>query len=112
MLKKIAQNLSTCLPLDFGPASANALVALTYPAAGQFTTMASEYLPINEIGIHDEFFALGRRSLPAARRLPRIQEQFAGESALRDGFIKRMRPAIPQTVGVTRITGDRVEKSC
>jgi hypothetical protein len=112
MSNKIVQNLSTRSPRDWESASANVLVALTYPAAGQFAIMASEYLPINGIGIRDALFDLGRRSFPAGRRLLRVREEFAADPALRDGSIKRKRPTTPQIVGATEITADRVEKSC
>lgn len=47
-----------------------------------------EFLPVNEIGIHDDFFALGGHSLLVAEIFTRIQQEFKRVISL-SGFLKK-----------------------
>ncbi|WP_370879367.1 non-ribosomal peptide synthetase [Catenuloplanes indicus] len=92
------------------------------PVESELSALWREVLNLPEVGVHDNFFALGGHSLNAARLIARIRTAFGADVTLRDLFAaptvaelaplldRATRPASPHT-GPARPAPDRLPDS-
>ncbi|MFI9848310.1 phosphopantetheine-binding protein [Nonomuraea sp. NPDC051941] len=67
---------------DLGPADAH--VAPRTPVERRLAEIFQELLGVSDVGVHDDFFALGGSSIVATRLAARVREVFAVEVSLVD----------------------------
>jgi amino acid adenylation domain-containing protein len=97
------------LPVPELTRAADSYTAPRNPTETKLTTLFSEILKIEKVGIHDDFFALGGHSLLATQFVSRVRDVFSIELPLKYVFRHPSAATLAEQISAMQLTSQQID---